>query len=83
MAVKMAWYSHLFKNFLQFVVIHIVKSFNVVNEANIDVFLEFPCSFYDPTAVDDLMSGFSTFFKPVVYLEVLASCTVEAQLEGF
>ena len=79
----MVWYSHLFKNFLQFVVIHTIKSFNVVNEANIDVFLEFPRSFYDPAAVGNLISGFSAFSKPPVYLEVLDSCAVEAQLEGF
>ena len=44
----MVWYSHLSKNFPQFVVIHIVKGFSVVNEAEVDVFLEFPCFFYDP-----------------------------------
>ena len=43
----MVWYSDLFKNFPQFVVIDTVKGFNVVNEREIDVFLEFPCSFYD------------------------------------
>jgi len=44
---EVVWYSHLFKNFPQFVVIHIVKGSNVVNEREIDVFLEFPCFFYD------------------------------------
>ena len=44
----MVWYSHLFKNFPQFVVIHTVKSFSIVNEAAVDVFLEFLCFFYDP-----------------------------------
>ena len=50
-AGKVVWYSHLFKNFLQFVVTHTVKGFSVVNEA--DVFLEFPCLFFfnDPTGV--------------------------------
>ena len=47
-AGKVVWYFHLSKNFPQFVVIHIVKGFSVVNEAEIDVFLEFPCFFYDP-----------------------------------
>ena len=47
----MVWYSHLLKNFPQFVVIHTVKSFSVVNEAKVDVFLESPCFFYDPTDV--------------------------------
>ena len=77
----MVWYSHLFKNFLQFVVSHTIKSFNVVNEANIDVFLEFPCSFYDPAAVGNDLLFLCLFF--LVYLEVFDSCTVEAQLEGF
>ena len=45
----MVWYSHLFKNFPHFVVIHIVKSFSVVNEAEVDVFLKFCTFFYDPT----------------------------------
>ena len=47
----MVWYSHLLKNFPQFVVIHTVKGFSVVNEADIDVFLEFPCFIYDLTDV--------------------------------
>ena len=46
-AGKVVWYSHLFKNVPQFVVIHTVKGFNVVNEAEVDVFLEFSCFFYD------------------------------------
>ena len=46
-AGKVVWYSHLFKNFLQFIVIHTVKGFNVVNEAEVDVFLEFSHFFYD------------------------------------
>ena len=58
----MVWYSHLFKNFLQFVVIHAVKGFRVVNEAEADVFLEFLCFFYDRTDVGNLMSGFFAFF---------------------
>ena len=43
----MVWYSHLFKNFSQFIVIHTLKGFSIVNEAEVDVFLEFPCIFYD------------------------------------
>ena len=46
-AGKMVWYSHLFKNFPQFVVIHIVKDFSIVNEAKVDIFLEFSCFLYD------------------------------------
>ena len=58
----MVWYSHLFKNFLQFVVIHTVKGFSVVNEA-VDVFLEFSCFFYDLKDVGNLISGSSAFAK--------------------
>ena len=57
----MVWYSHFFKNSPQFVVIYIVKGFNIVNEA--DVFLEFPCFFYDPANFDNLISGSSAFSK--------------------
>ena len=51
------WYPHLFKNFPQFVVIHIVKGFSVVNEVEIDVFLEFSCFFYDPTDVGNFLGN--------------------------
>ena len=54
-------YSHLFKNFLQFLVTPIVKGFSVVNEANADIFLEFSSFFYDPTDVGNLISGSSAF----------------------
>ena len=54
-AGKLVWYSHLFKNFPQFFVIHTVKGFGIVNEA--DVFLEFSCLFYDPVDVGNLISG--------------------------
>ena len=59
----MVWYSHLFKNFLQFVVIYTVKGFSVVHEAEVDVFLEFSWFFYDPTDVGILISGLSAFSK--------------------
>ena len=59
----MVWYSRLFKNFPQFVVIHTVKGFGVVNEAEVDVFLELSCCFVDPTDVGNLISGSSAFFK--------------------
>ena len=59
----MVWNSHLFKNFPQFVVIHTVKGFSVVNEAEVDVFLEFSCFFYDPTDGGNLISGSSAFSK--------------------
>ena len=57
----MVWYSHLFQNFPQFVVIYTVKGFGVINEA--DVFLELSCFFYDPTDVGNLISGSSAFSK--------------------
>ena len=60
----MVWYSHLFKNFPQFIVIHKVKDFSKVNEAEVDVFLEFSCFSYDPKGVGNLISGSSAFSKP-------------------
>ena len=59
----MVWYSHLFKYFPQFVVIHTVKGFSVVNETEEDVFLEFSCFFYDPADVGNLISDSSAFSK--------------------
>ena len=59
----MVWYAHLIKNFPQFVVIHTVKGFGVVNKAEIDVFLELSCFFYDPMDVGNLISGSSAFSK--------------------
>ena len=60
----MVWYSHLLKNFPQFVVIHTVKGFGVVNEKEVDVFLKFSCFFDDSTDVGNLISGSSAFSKP-------------------
>ena len=59
----MVWYFHIFKNFSQFVVIHTVKGFSKINEAEVDVFLELFCFFYDPTDVGKLISGSSVFSK--------------------
>ena len=59
----MVWYSHLFKNFPQFIVIHTVKGFGIVNKAEIDVFLELSRFFDDPKDVGNLMSGSSVFSK--------------------
>ena len=58
----MVWYSHLLKNFPQFVVIHTVKDFGKVNNT-VDAFLELSCFFNDPTYVDNLISGSSAFSK--------------------
>ena len=59
----MVWYSHLFQNFPQFVVIHTVKGFSVINEAEVYIFLEFFCFFCDPMDVGNLISGSSAFSK--------------------
>ena len=59
----MVWYSHLFQNFPQFIVIHTVEGFGVVNKAEIDVFLEVSCFFDDPVDVGNLISGSSAFSK--------------------
>ena len=62
-AGKVIWYSYLFKNFPQLAVIHTVKGFSIVNEAEVDVFLEFSGFFYNPMDVDNLISGSSAFSK--------------------
>ena len=62
-AGQMVWYSHLFQNFPQFIVIHTVKGFSRVNKAEIDVFLELSCFFDDPMDVGNLISGSSAFSK--------------------
>ena len=62
-ADKTVWYSHLFQNFPQFIVIHTVKAFGIVNKAEVDVFLELSCFFDDPTDVGNLISGSSGFSK--------------------
>ena len=59
----MVWYSHLFKNFPQFVVIHSVKGFSVVNKAEVDVFLELSCFFDGPADAGNLISDSSAFSK--------------------
>ena len=59
----MVWCYHLFQNFLQFIVIHTVKGFGIVNKTEIDVFLELSCLFDDPMDVDNLISGSSAFSK--------------------
>ena len=62
-AGQVVWYSHLLQNFPQFIVIHTVKGFGIVNKADIDVFLEVSCFFSDPAAVGNLISGSSAFSK--------------------
>ena len=80
----MVWYSHLLKNFPQFIVIHTVKGFGIVNKAEIDVFLELHCFFDDPTDVGNLISSSSAFYKSSLnILEVIVSCTAEVWLGEF
>ena len=80
----MVWYSHLFKNFPEFVVVRTVKGFGLLNKAEVDVFLELSCFFDDPTDVGNLISGSSAFSKSSLeHLEVHSSRTVEAWLGEF
>src|SRR5574342_639666 len=62
-ACQVVWYSHLFQNFPQFIVIHTVKGFGIVNKAEVDIFLELSCFFDDPADVDNLISVSSAFSK--------------------
>ena len=80
----MVWYSHLFQNFPQFIVIHTVKGFGIVNKAEIDVFLELSCFFHDPEDVGNLISCSSAFSKTQLeHLEVHNSHIDEAWLAEF
>ena len=65
---KVVCYSHLFKNFPQFLVIYTVKKFTVVNEAEVNVFLEFPSFLYDRVNIGNLIPGSSAFYKPSLYI---------------
>ena len=73
----MVWYSYLFKDIPQLLVVRTVKGLGIVNEAEVDVFLDFPCFLCDATDVGNFMSSSSTFSKPSLYLEVVSSCTAE------
>ena len=79
----MIWYSHLFQNFPQFIVIHTVKGFGIVKKAEIDVFLELSCFFDDLVGVGNLISGSSAFSKTSLNLEVHSSHIAEAWLGEF
>ena len=79
---KVVWYSHLFKNFPQFVVIHTVKSFSIVNEA--DIFLKFFCFSYYPTDAGNLISGSSAFSKSSLNIwKFLVHVLLKPRLENF
>ena len=83
-AGKVVWYSCLFKNFPWFAVIHTVKSFRVVNEADIDVFLELYCFFYDPVNVGNLISDSSAFSKSSLNIwKFSVHVLLEPDLENF
>ena len=76
--------SHLIKNFLWFIVIHTVKGFNIVSEAEVDVFLELPWFLYDPTNVGSLISGSSAFSKPSLCIwKFLAHVLLKPSLKDF
>ena len=80
----MVWYSYLFKNFPQFVVIQIVKGFSIVNEAEVDVFVKSSCFFYDPANVGNLISGFSAFSKSSLYIWMFSlHMLLKASLKDF
>ena len=80
----MVWYSHLFKNFPQFVMIHTVKGFSVVDETEVDVFLEFPCFLCDPANAGNLISGSSSFFKPSLDIwKFLVHVMLKPSMQGF
>ena len=80
----MLWCSHLFKNFPEFVVIHTVKGSSVVNEAKVDVFLEFSCYFDDPVNVGKFISGSSAFSKSSLNIwKFLVHVLLKPGLENF
>ena len=80
----MVWYSHLLKNFPQFIVIHTVKDFGIVNKAEIDVFLELSCFFNDPVDVGNLISGSSAFSKTSLNIrEFMVYVLLKPGLENF
>ena len=76
-AGQMVWYSHLLQNFPQFVVIHTVKSFSIVNEAEVDIFLKFFRCFFDPTLVGYLITGPSAFSKSTLNIwNIYCTCNM-------
>ena len=83
-AGKVVWYFHLLKIFPQFIVIHTVKYFSAVNEAEVDVFLEFPLFLYDPIDVGNLIPGCSPFSKSILYIcKFLVHILLKSHLKGF
>ena len=83
-AGEVVWYSHLFQNFPQFIVIHTVKGFDIVNKAEIDAFLELACFFDDPVNVGNLISGSSSFSKTSLNIwKFLVHVLLKPHLENF
>ena len=83
-AGQVFWYSHLFQNFPQFIVIHTVKGFGVANKAEVDIFLELSCFFDDPADVGHLISGSSTFSKSHLNIwKFMVQVLLKPDLENF
>ena len=83
-AGKVVWYFHLFKNFPQFVVIHTVKGFGIVNKAEVDVFLELSCFLDDPTDFVNLISGSSAIYKSSLNIwKFMIHILLKSGLENF
>ena len=81
---QVVWYSHLFQNFSQLIVIHTVKGFGIVNKAEIDVFLKLSCFFDDPVDVGNLISGSSAFSKSNLNIwKVMVQVLLKLGLENF
>ena len=79
----MVWYFHIFNNFPQFVVIYTVKGFSIVNEAEVDVFLEFSCFFDGPVDTGNLISDSSAFLKSGLNIQFLVHVLSKTHLENF
>ena len=80
----MVWYSHLLKNFPQFIEIHTVKGFGIVNSTEVDVFLELSCYFDDPADVGNLISGSSAFSKTSLSIwKLMVHILLKPSLENF
>ena len=80
----MVWYSHVLKNFPQFVVIHTVKGFGIVNKAEVDVFLELSCFFNDPIDAGNLISGSSALSKSSLNIwKLMVNVPLKPELENF
>ena len=83
-ADQVVWYSRLFQNFPQFIVIHTVKGFGIVNKAEVDVFLELSCFFDDPVDIGNLISGFSAFSKTSLNIwKLMVHVLLKPGLENF